>query len=1635
MSKDITFSDWSEKLDSGTNHWLPAYGFQQPIQLQEAFLQQHERNLDLINNDTVSQQQAYLFLETILEETSDDLRSESDYSGPAGWPDTDSETESVIHVAPLGAAACAEWAGSERDLAVPKKRRRRQLNNDPGVHDEDDDDLLHPPHDVLSSRSSSLLQFETLERHCEDIFKTEQRSSPSVHSNLSFDSLEKDRWRYRSGSQDSLEDEASSMTSSCESSSEVSSSDDEALNRSFSSRSGSSSFRSSTGLRSYHSFDSLNLYQQYDKPEGSLLSGEFSQSLNNNSLPAEETHEAAPTCTARGMYKTVECLTEIPVHGCGRQTITSTCKTEDSLVKNEDKTPAKGTQRSSENLSEDSGFGEHIPRGSSNNLSARSVKVYPIAEDEYDTCDSYYADISRESKDVTGCHRKEEESMREQEVVGVIEEEDEDDEGEDGMIIRRVGEDDKREWKKSSSNGRCDAVAKFSDSGVWQSAPDLLSAQCRPQLYGAPFVSTSALVVNFVQRGVRDDDEPSLVEHESKPLLSPSPSPQVLASDLPNMASRLPVVSTPDLFLATHDLLEIEKRNTLLKNFRNSTVSLSGDALLESERSSGPPTHNKKTGSEGRLSRNSKGGSRGSNIMITTSFVNLTPGGSTKGVHFCPVVSEVSWRDTSEDSCSSQDEAETESDHVTSAIKRFSACGGGKYGTSGSSVSVAVQTAMEPLNRHSPSANDNHSASKLPPISASSNNASSQVPKQKPGRFGGFFQRFSLRRLSGKKAKDKRRPPLVSTSVSTQPPPTTTPDSDQVQIIPLHPPPPPSPPPHTTSVAASKPPLPRRRDSPVGGGSPGLSSAMTTAAARNHRGLLETDLDSDLTKKTRSLLNLEDGMKPSPSHHLPPRDELTRDAETRAKSMEFLLDKDNQAAIKPPENELQKVGGADRVMSEHQLRVQRSLQRLNVPDWYKNSTLPQQGFLLKKRHSDAASTLGGWQGLGSKTTSLSSLGSSQSAVPRSPTGGEVVSPSPTPHVGFTRWSTSRLNSAATSTSTSPCGSARSSFNCRQPYLGWRSQERLTRPPRTPAERLAAGILPQKPSAQNTPNLNEVRTSIKEVTSAIVHYVSGTGSRTATGDSNDRLSPALGRHWDRDNSSSRSASPRGSTGRLCWLESSFVGSRPLEVPETPLGPPTASNCTNKGHDLYLDLSTNSQLQRPHLNGELLLSSLWHLKKVTNNIFGDMGDQADEDSLLDYHSSTLGRTRPSPSSTTMDDVLDSLLGLPSTSRSPSPSPAPTTRRSCGDLRTRSDLPESASHGPNPCEKTTRRGSEGGSESRLHVIRGGRRVSFDVEGGEEGQVKCRFAKCGKTASVADAKNTFKTCHNCAHVYCSRECRRAHWEKHRKTCLHSRVGALCRRVLSSIKDDSETLHHVSVLARRGFLARGRGAVKCFFSSPEQAEKFVTHGLTDLGEPTFVRWADLLPGEMGPELYSELLKLCKAYNPDTRFVIYVAVCVISEVPTTGAVKWERQLVSRCTKFKLSRPLLAPAKQQSAQNISRDSDDPETLILTSLPGCQEQAIQRARQVSFTNIQRHLRQRGVSLRRHFPEVYQRLCAYVEGSSERFTPVTIYPRDSATGKSFMCIIMPDAEPEKLQLLPTDSTRVQTIDISLEPQPQAN
>ena len=105
----------------------------------------------------------------------------------------------------------------------------------------------------------------------------------------------------------------------------------------------------------------------------------------------------------------------------------------------------------------------------------------------------------------------------------------------------------------------------------------------------------------------------------------------------------------------------------------------------------------------------------------------------------------------------------------------------------------------------------------------------------------------------------------------------------------------------------------------------------------------------------------------------------------------------------------------------------------------------------------------------------------------------------------------------------------------------------------------------------------------------------------------------------------------------------------------------------------------------------------------------------------------------------------------------------------------------------------------------------------------------------------------------------------------------------------------------------------------------------------------------------------------------------------------------------------------------------DTLILTAVVAKQGSATsgdavtsaQRSRELCFQNIIKHLKERGVSLRRQYPEVYAKLSAYVE-RNEPFQPITIYPKDGRTGKTFTCSIMPNCDSELKQIFSTTGSK---------------
>ena len=313
----------------------------------------------------------------------------------------------------------------------------------------------------------------------------------------------------------------------------------------------------------------------------------------------------------------------------------------------------------------------------------------------------------------------------------------------------------------------------------------------------------------------------------------------------------------------------------------------------------------------------------------------------------------------------------------------------------------------------------------------------------------------------------------------------------------------------------------------------------------------------------------------------------------------------------------------------------------------------------------------------------------------------------------------------------------------------------------------------------------------------------------------------------------------------------------------------------------------------------------------------------------------------------------------------------------------------------------------------------------------VKCRHPRCEARATVAEVKKTFKSCHNCSHMYCSRECRRNHWERHRKACLHSRVSTLCRQVLSACKDEPNTLRNLTLIARRGYLQSGRGIVRILFRSPEAAESFLRQGYQKLGETSYVRWPDLLPAEMGAELYSELLKLSTEYKPESKMLIYVAICVVSEVPssrTSAPVRWERQLVSRCAKLKLCKSALKEVDETQMVQHSDAQQPPLDILILTFNASQKIAEQEKRELILRNVQQVLKGRGILLRKHYPEVFQRLNTFVEGITDRFVPVTIHPKDVNTGREFVCIIMPNTE-DTMRIQNTGSENVQILDLTQE------
>ncbi len=161
-----------------------------------------------------------------------------------------------------------------------------------------------------------------------------------------------------------------------------------------------------------------------------------------------------------------------------------------------------------------------------------------------------------------------------------------------------------------------------------------------------------------------------------------------------------------------------------------------------------------------------------------------------------------------------------------------------------------------------------------------------------------------------------------------------------------------------------------------------------------------------------------------------------------------------------------------------------------------------------------------------------------------------------------------------------------------------------------------------------------------------------------------------------------------------------------------------------------------------------------------------------------------------------------------------------------------------------------------------------------------------------------------------------------------------------------------------------------------------------------------------------QVVDMCRTYNPEIKFIFEVAI-IPGDIPEgRPPPRRNSQVVYKCAKLRLSsaQSLRPP---ESTKKPSKTPND--TLILTAMPGPEQRSEipkdtpdRKARELCFVNIQTKLRQRGVSLRHQFPEVYGRLVDFV-ADGQHFTPITLFPVDGKTGKKFMCLIMPEADAD--------------------------
>ncbi|KRX78827.1 Uncharacterized protein T06_6405 [Trichinella sp. T6] len=639
------------------------------------------------------------------------------------------------------------------------------------------------------------------------------------------------------------------------------------------------------------------------------------------------------------------------------------------------------------------------------------------------------------------------------------------------------------------------------------------------------------------------------------------------------------------------------------------------------------------------------------------------------------------------------------------------------------------------------------------------------------------------------------------------------------------------------------------------------------------------------------------------------KDRQVADAHSRARSVDYLMNKANREEAAPPENQLQRImGGAevsntnvdDTKLSVHELRFKKSTDQLHLPDWYVSSRYASGQKPVTNFHPSPKRT------------------------------------QPTSSQPNHRFNTAQNSMARSHLSTT-------SIRCEEKvkkvpeipvdfFHKYKDEIETLRKSRSELNKLIENdqFVKQAPLLMSTPTPDRSYNTVPPVPVATVRPTQLQITETYTIEKKIIT--------NQSQSSSVSSITRQLTEpqpNKFWSESAKFPNARLPASHPPQPAPRS--------DRIRQFSAGYTVSA--------VPSCWNVPKQRDSVVIDVVDPE----LQAKSGSKSGKS--GESNITLEEALDSILSLPG---------GPSRWKELDESLDADDAPRIR-----PLTPTTFSRPAVFSDNDLLMDRCRKlpNLARKLLHNEPLWVRCNC--CNRTVDMDTARGRYISCRHCYTYYCSYGCRSDDWFEHKPRCTYARVNTVCKEAIVRVKKDLQAQRQMSAVAQSGYNERGRGSVNLRFLRLDLARQYIANGWSALiGHDCLYYFtiSDLI--EMGKS--ADLIHACRQYDPTTKFILSVSVVVeIDKVPVTPSFGPRlsdsseshyyagSNRISRFSNFKTQS--LPPARRVRSSGAGKTlASQPASVVLKSVlksleniaPSAVEQPPQRPATFNRSNQLRH-----------------------------------------------------------------------------------